>query len=263
MRRKLVPSSPSSCAPSRSRSARRARSPSANRCEPASVGRPRRALRRDGCADPALQRLAPLPTTFLTADTARARSRDRRAARPRSHGSGSPIARSPFDPAYHGGSCFVGGPYTGYPCASQNATGIPVPASQTGAASSTLPQTSDVGIVRITSVLRAAVRATARSRPWARRMRSAAKRGSLPPLTIVGYGAQAGAAGRPSRCSSACSASVDPDGQEARTSRASGTSSSRATRKSKAKGQVSRRRALATRAGRCSPTRAAARRSSA
>src|SRR6185295_2706966 len=55
-----------------------------------------------------------------------------------------------FDPLYHGGSCNVGGPYTGYPCASQNATGTPVPHPGWNG-ELTVPQTSDVGVVKITS----------------------------------------------------------------------------------------------------------------
>ena len=58
-----------------------------------------------------------------------------------------PITR---DPAYPGGSCNVGGPYTGYPCAGQNATGTPVPHPAWNG-SLTVPQTSDVGFVAITS----------------------------------------------------------------------------------------------------------------
>jgi len=60
---------------------------------------------------------------------------------------GGPIT---FDPAYHGGSCNVGGPYTGYPCAGQNATGTPLPHPAWSGLIET-PQSSDVGVVRITS----------------------------------------------------------------------------------------------------------------
>jgi hypothetical protein len=93
------------------------------------------------------------------------------------------------DPAYTGGSCNAGGPYTGYPCAGQNAVGTPVP-HPGWSGELTVPQTSDVGVVAITSSsgLPAsygrlapvgtvdALRKKARSRN--------------PDLTIVGYGAQ-------------------------------------------------------------------------
>jgi hypothetical protein len=55
-----------------------------------------------------------------------------------------------FDPAFQGGSCNAGGPYTGYPCAGQDATGTPVTHPGWNG-TLTVPQTSDVGIVQITS----------------------------------------------------------------------------------------------------------------
>jgi secreted trypsin-like serine protease len=54
------------------------------------------------------------------------------------------------DPNYSGGSCAVGGPYTGWPCAGNDAAGTPV-AHPSWNATFTIPQTSDVGVVRITS----------------------------------------------------------------------------------------------------------------
>jgi hypothetical protein len=54
------------------------------------------------------------------------------------------------DPAYQGGSCDVGGPYTSYPCAGEDALGTPVPHPAWNG-SLTIPQTSDVGMVAITS----------------------------------------------------------------------------------------------------------------
>jgi hypothetical protein len=92
-----------------------------------------------------------------------------------------PIA---FDPAYRGGSCNVGGPYTGYPCAGQNATGTPV-AHPGWTGEQTTPQTSDVGVVRITS-----------SSGLPTTYGHLAPLGVVdrlerkPSLTIVGYGAQ-------------------------------------------------------------------------
>jgi secreted trypsin-like serine protease len=54
------------------------------------------------------------------------------------------------DPDYAGGSCSVGGPYTGYPCAGEDASGTPAP-HPGWSGLLTLPQSSDVGVVRITS----------------------------------------------------------------------------------------------------------------
>ena len=159
------------------------------RRRPPSVGRPRRPLRRHRHADPALQRLAALPDAVP----------HRRPLHGAVAETGTPapsLARIWFadgpidhDPAYHGGSCNVGGPYTGYPCASQNATGTPVP-NPGWNGELTVPQTSDVGVVAITSASGLptsygtlapigtvdALRKKARNRN--------------PDLTIVGYGAQ-------------------------------------------------------------------------
>jgi hypothetical protein len=54
------------------------------------------------------------------------------------------------DPVFTGGSCSVGGPYTGWPCAGNDAAGVPVPHPNWNG-TFTIPQTSDVGVVRITS----------------------------------------------------------------------------------------------------------------
>ena len=95
-----------------------------------------------------------------------------------------------FDPNYKGGSCNVGGPYTGYPCAGQNATGTPVPHPGWNG-ELTVPQTSDVGVVRITS----AVGLPTTYGKLAPVGTVEALRGNWRPgntsLTIVGYGAQA------------------------------------------------------------------------
>ena len=98
------------------------------RRRPPSVGRPRRLLRRERRADPAVQRLAPLADEVPHGRPLH-RSGRRDEATPAPALARIWFAEGPitFDPAYHGGSCNVGGPYTGYPCASQNATGTPVP----------------------------------------------------------------------------------------------------------------------------------------
>jgi hypothetical protein len=94
------------------------------------------------------------------------------------------------DPSYQAGSCNAGGPYTGYPCAGQNATGTPVPHPAWNG-ELTVPQTSDVGVVAITSSSdlpttygRLAPAGTVEALRKKARNRS-------PELTIVGYGAQA------------------------------------------------------------------------
>ncbi len=95
-----------------------------------------------------------------------------------------------FDPAYHGGSCDVGGPYTGYPCASQNASGVPVP-HPNWSGELTIPQTSDVGIVRITSSSGLPSSYGALAPVGALDGLAETKAKDVAPLTIVGYGAQA------------------------------------------------------------------------
>jgi len=93
-----------------------------------------------------------------------------------------------FDPAYHGGSCDVGGPYTGYPCASQNATGTPVPHPNWNG-ELTVPQTSDVGLVAITSS--SGLPTTyGRLAPIGTVDLLRRKSRKDPELTIVGYGVQ-------------------------------------------------------------------------
>jgi hypothetical protein len=54
-----------------------------------------------------------------------------------------------FDPAYKGGSCAVGGPYNGFPCAGEDAFGVPVahPGWVEAGGVLTQPQTNDVGVV--------------------------------------------------------------------------------------------------------------------
>jgi hypothetical protein len=93
------------------------------------------------------------------------------------------------DPAYKGGSCNVGGPYTGYPCAGQDASGTPVPHPAWNG-SLTLPQTSDVGLVVITSSsgLPTTYGKLAPVGTVEALRRKAGNRN--PDLTIVGYGAQ-------------------------------------------------------------------------
>ena len=88
------------------------------------------------------------------------------------------------------GSCNVGGPYTGYPCASQNATGTPVPHPGWNG-ELTIPQTSDVGDREDHVVVGAAVELRHGSRPGAAGQRSAKCEARRPGFTIVGYGAQA------------------------------------------------------------------------
>jgi hypothetical protein len=92
------------------------------------------------------------------------------------------------DPNYRGGSCDVGGPYTGYPCAGQDATGTPVPHPGWNG-SLTVPQTSDVGLVAITSS--SGLPTTYGKLAPAGTMEALRRktRGN-PDLTIVGYGAQ-------------------------------------------------------------------------
>jgi hypothetical protein len=94
-----------------------------------------------------------------------------------------------FDPAYRGGSCNVGGPYTGYPCAGQDASGIPV--SHPGwNGELTVPQTSDAGVVAITSASGLPTtygKLASVGTVDALRKKS---RNRNPELTIVGYGAQ-------------------------------------------------------------------------
>jgi Trypsin len=95
-----------------------------------------------------------------------------------------------FDPSYHGGSCDQGGPYSGYPCASQDATGLPVPHPNWNG-ELTIPQTSDVGVVQITSAsgLPASYGTLA---PLGTLDSPPSKHGNdVPTLTIVGFGAQA------------------------------------------------------------------------
>ena len=87
-------------------------------------------------------------TTFLTAGhCAGGEVGSPRPARARIWFDDGPI---PADPAYRGGSCSVGGPYTGWPCAGEDAVGTPI-AHPAWNGTFTIPQTSDVGIVRITS----------------------------------------------------------------------------------------------------------------
>jgi hypothetical protein len=93
------------------------------------------------------------------------------------------------DPAYHGGSCNVGGPYTGYPCTSQDATGTPVP-NPGWNGELTVPQTSDVGVVAITSAS-ALPTSYGKLAPIGTvdALRKKARDDNAD-LTIVGYGAQ-------------------------------------------------------------------------
>ena len=133
-------------------------------------------LRRAGRADPALQRLAALADEVPHRRPLHRRGRRGRRSLPAPSLARIWFAEGPisFDPAYHGGSCNVGGPYTGYPCASQNATGTPVPHPGWNG-ELTVPQTSDVGFVAITSssglptTLRQARAGRARSRRCGRR----------------------------------------------------------------------------------------------
>ena len=95
-----------------------------------------------------------------------------------------------FDPAYHGGSCDVGGPYTGYPCASQDATGTPVPHPGWNG-ELTVPQTSDVGVVTITSSSGLPASYGKLAQVGAVDVLRKKARNRNPELTIVGYGFQA------------------------------------------------------------------------
>ena len=113
-----------------------------------------------------------------------------------------PIER---DPAFPGGSCDVGGPYTGYPCAGQNATGIPVPHPDfNGDARAAAVERRRRR--RRSRRPRGCRRATASS-PRSARSRRCARRAPNrnPELTIVGYGVAGPEAGRRRDRSSGCS----------------------------------------------------------
>jgi len=97
-----------------------------------------------------------------------------------------PIAR---DPVYAGGSCDVGGPYTGYPCAGQAASGTPVP-HPGWSGELTVPQTSDVGIVAITSSSGLPTSYGKLAPVGTVDVLRKKARNRNPELTIVGYGAQ-------------------------------------------------------------------------
>ena len=162
-----------------------------------------------------------------------------------------------FDPSYHGGSCNVGGPYTGYPCASQNATGTPIPHPAWNG-ELTLPQTSDVGIVRITSSsgLPTSYGTLA---PVGAADALGGKQSA--PLTIVGFGAQAV---RPVLVSVLERLLGTVDLMDSKQDFTSEWNLQFSGHPEEARPPTSRRRpASATRAGRCSPTPRAARRSSA
>jgi hypothetical protein len=90
------------------------------------------------------------PTTFLTAG--HCAGADATAGSPAPTSARIWFDEGPlaFDPAYTGGSCEVGGPYTGFPCAGEDASGTPV-AHPGWSGTVTPPQSSDVGVVKITS----------------------------------------------------------------------------------------------------------------
>ena len=159
------------------------------RPQPPPVGRPRRLLRRAGLPIQRCSGSLLSPTKFLTAGHCTGPVTDIGVPAPalaRIWFAEGPID---FDPAYHGGSCNVGGPYTGYPCAGQNATGTPLP-HPGWSGTLTVPQTSDVGLVMITSSSglpttygRLAPLGTVEALRKKHRSRNAE-------LAIVGYGAQ-------------------------------------------------------------------------
>jgi hypothetical protein len=95
-----------------------------------------------------------------------------------------------FDPAYVGGPCSAGGPYAGYPCAGQDATGTPV-SHPAWNGELTVPQTSDVGVVAITSSSAGLPTSYGELAPvgTVEALRKKARHGN-PELAIVGYGAQ-------------------------------------------------------------------------
>jgi hypothetical protein len=93
------------------------------------------------------------------------------------------------DPNYHGGSCDVGGPYTGYPCAGEDASGIPVP-HPNWSGELILPQSSDVGVVAITSASSLPATYGKLAPIGTVDVLRKKARNRNPELTIVGYGAQ-------------------------------------------------------------------------
>ena len=98
-----------------------------------------------------------------------------------------PIA---VDPAFQGGSCDVGGPYTGYPCAGYDAAGTPVPHPKwTGLL--TPPNSSDLGVVKITEA-RSLPRTYGKLAPvgYLDTLAGGQRAKQNTPFTIVGYGAQ-------------------------------------------------------------------------
>jgi len=129
------------------------------------------------------------PTTFLTAGHCTGADIGAGTPAPTSariwFGEG-PIA---LDPTYTGGPCSVGGPYTGYPCGGEDAAGTPVPHPGWNGLI-TLPQSSDVGVVRITSAP-SLPDTYGTLAPIGAVDELAAQRGNRQPaLSIVGYGAQ-------------------------------------------------------------------------
>jgi hypothetical protein len=95
-----------------------------------------------------------------------------------------------FDPAYKGGSCEVGGPYTGFPCAGEDAFGVPVPHPRwTGSVDT--PQTSDLGVVVIDPASAGLPVSHGTLAPVGYLDQLATKRGQQDTeFEVVGYGAQ-------------------------------------------------------------------------
>jgi len=103
----------------------------------------------------------------------------------------------PCDLAYAGGNCTArvscneGGPFSGYPCAGEDASGVPIP-NPNWNGTLTLPQTSDLGVVEIAPPASSLPTSYGRLAGLGAVDRLAASSTKKDPvsLTIVGYGLQ-------------------------------------------------------------------------